>query len=366
MAKGVEDSAFYVYNRLVSLNEVGGIPEAISPEQMHSFLSERQELWPDTMNASSTHDTKRSEDVRARINVLSEIPFEWSRSVSRWSRWLRGERHSVDLNEEYFYFQNLLGAWPLFPHEVALFRERIKAYSTKAAREAREYTNWLAPSAEHERDLHSFLNAFFQHEQVLSSFLALQRKTAFFGAVNALSQVLLKITAPGLPDFYRGTMEWDFSLVDPDNRRPVTFGSLTDFEEPARSLLGHWHDGRVKVFLTERALAFRKAHADLFRRGEYVSLAAAGKRAHNVFAFVRRSPDEWVIVVIPRLVSRLSTVLRFPTGITAWRDTQLMLPEGSPHKWKNVLTGARLSARDSTLAMHRVLEQFPVALLASK
>jgi len=366
MAKGVEDSAFYVYNRLVSLNEVGGIPHAIAPERMHSFLAERQALWPDTMNASSTHDTKRSEDVRARINVLSEIPTEWSRSVSRWSRWMRDERRSVDLNEEYFYFQNLVGAWPLFPREVSSFRERMKAYSTKAAREAREYTNWLTPSAGHERDLHSFLDAFFENERVLSAFLALQQKTAFFGAVNALSQVLLKITAPGLPDFYRGTMEWDFSLVDPDNRRPVTFGSLTDFDERARSLLGHWQDGRVKVFLTERALAFRKAHAELFRHGDYIPVAATGKRADSLFAFIRRKADQSVLVVVPRLVSKLSTVLRFPTGITAWRDTQLMLPEGSAQKWKNVLTGGRLSARDSALPMHRVLEQFPVALLASK
>jgi (1->4)-alpha-D-glucan 1-alpha-D-glucosylmutase len=366
MAKGVEDSAFYVYNRLVSLNEVGGIPHPVSPEEFHAFLLERQQLWPGTMNATSTHDTKRSEDVRARINVLSEISGEWSRNVARWSRWLAADRRTVDANEEYFYFQNLLGAWPLFPSEVNAFRDRLKAYSTKAAREAREHTDWLSPNQEHERDLHLFIDAIFESERFLSSFLSLQQKTAFYGSVNSLSQVLLKITAPGCPDFYRGTIGWDFSLVDPDNRRPTVFPSLTDFDERARSLLGHWHDGRVKVFLTERALAFRKANVELFRAGEYIPLQTAGKRATNVFAFARRVGDRWAIIAVPRLVSQMSTVLRFPTGIIAWRDTQLRLPDGAPMRWKNVITGGQLASPDSALPMYRLLEQFPVALLVSK
>jgi (1->4)-alpha-D-glucan 1-alpha-D-glucosylmutase len=366
MAKGVEDSAFYVYNRLVSLNEVGGNTEPVTPEDMHAFLAQRRRDWPHTMNASSTHDTKRSEDVRARINVLSEIAGEWVRLAARWSRWLAGHRGSVDLNEEYFYFQNLLGAWPLFPDEIGSFRDRLKAYSTKAAREAREHTNWLAPSEPHERDLHGFIDALFQHERFLASFLALQKKTALYGAVNSLSQVLLKATAPGLPDFYRGTIGWDLSLVDPDNRRPVEFPSLTDFDEPARSLLGHWHDGRVKVFLTEKALAFRKSNLDLFRDGEYLPLTASGKRAGHVFGYARRFGGQWALIVVPRFASRLSTVLRFPTGIVAWRDTQIELPEGCPVKWKNVLTGERLRGKESRLPVYKMLEHFPVALLVSK
>jgi (1->4)-alpha-D-glucan 1-alpha-D-glucosylmutase len=366
MAKGVEDSAYYLYNPLVSMNEVGGISRAIRPEDMHSFLAERRQQWPHTMNASSTHDTKRSEDVRARINVLSEIPSEWIRAVARWSRWLAPHRLSVDTNEEYFYLQNLLGAWPLFPDEISSFRDRLRAYSTKAAREARQYTDWLAPNVEHERDLHGFIDAMFQHERFLSSFLALQPKTAFYGAVNALSQVLLKTMAPGCPDFYRGTIGWDFSLVDPDNRRPAVFPSLTDFEESARSLLGHWHDGRVKVFLTERALGFRKANVDLFQSGEYIPLQATGKRAGHVFAFARRAGNQWAVIAVPRLISKLATVLRFPTGITAWRDTQLIMPPGSPERWKNVLTGGRVSVQEAMLPLYRLLEQFPVGLLASK
>jgi (1->4)-alpha-D-glucan 1-alpha-D-glucosylmutase len=275
-------------------------------------------------------------------------------------------RRSVDLNEEYFYYQNLLGAWPMSPDEVGCFRERMKSYSTKAAREAREHTNWLAPSESHEGDLHAFIDALFEHERFLASFLTLQPKAAFYGAVNSLSQVLLKITAPGLPDFYRGTIGWDFSLVDPDNRRPVIFPSLTDFEETARSLLGHWHDGRVKVFLAERALAFRKANPRLFQEGEYIPLPSGGKRALNLFAFARHREDQFSIVAIPRLVSKLATVLRWPTGITAWRDTEIRLPDGLPSRWKNVLTGSRVTARNLALPVHRLFESFPVALLVSK
>jgi (1->4)-alpha-D-glucan 1-alpha-D-glucosylmutase len=366
MAKGVEDSTFYVYNRLVSLNEVGGLSRPCTAQEFHEFLAERQQLWPGTMNASSTHDTKRSEDVRARINVISELPGEWSRLVGRWSRWLAPYLRSVDRNEEYFYLQNLIGAWPLFPHEADSFRDRLKTYSTKAAREAREHTDWLAPNEQHEQDLRSFIDALFENEQFLSSFLGLQQKISFYGAVNSLSQVLLKIAAPGCPDFYRGTISWDFSLVDPDNRRPAPFPSLTDFSESAHSLLDHWHDGHVKVYLTERALAFRAANADLFRDGEYIPLLPAGKRAEHVFAFIRRLGDRWAIIAVPRLVSKLSTVLRFPTGMTAWRDTQLTMPGGAPARWKNVITGGRLSVRDAALPVHRVLDQFPVALLVSK
>ncbi|HYP13111.1 MAG TPA: malto-oligosyltrehalose synthase, partial [Bryobacteraceae bacterium] len=366
MAKGVEDSTFYVHNPLVSLNEVGGLHEPVSPARMHEFLADRQEHWPHTMNASSTHDTKRSEDVRARINVLTEFAPEWNRLVSRWSRWLQPHRESVDKNEEWMLFQNLLGAWPLNSSEVPEFRERMKSYSTKAAREAREYTNWLAPSEEHENDLHRFIDAMFDNRKFLESFLPFQEKIAFFGAVNSLAQVLLKVTAPGLPDFYRGTLGWDFSLVDPDNRRPAPVPDPIDFAVPPRSLLDTWRDGRLKVALTERALGFRKGSPELFAAGTYLPLQPTGKRADHVFAFCRRSGNGWSLVAVPRFASKLSTVLRFPTGVTAWRDTVLTLPDDAPTQWRNVLTGARLQTDGSQITVHRLLESFPVGLLVSR
>jgi (1->4)-alpha-D-glucan 1-alpha-D-glucosylmutase len=285
--------------------------------------------------------------------------------VPRWSRWLSQSRRSVDLNEQYFYLQNLLGAWPLNADEFRSFRERMKNYSTKAAREAREYTNWLSPNEEHERDLRTFIDALFENARFLSSFLPLQQKAALYGAVNSLAQTLLKITAPGLPDFYRGTVGWDLSLVDPDNRRPVAIPQPTDFAERARSFLAHWQDGTVKTFLTERALCFRKAHSDLFAEGDYTPVQSAGKRADHVFAFARQNHRTWSITAVPRLAGKLATAVRFPTGMLAWRDTRLLLPAGAPSRWRNVLTGARLQTAGGELVAARVFDHFPVALLVA-
>ncbi len=364
MAKGVEDSTFYVYNRLVSLNEVGGIPRPVGVAEMHEFLSGRARRWPAAMNATSTHDTKRSEDVRARIHVLSEITDDWVRAVTRWRRMNRDRRALVDDNEEYFIYQNLIGAWPLHAEEVPAFRERFRNYLTKAAREARVHTTWVRQNAEHEAALHAFADLLFDDEKFQQSLRPLLERVQFYGAVNSLSQTLLKIAAPGVPDFYRGTIGWDFSLVDPDNRRPVEFAPLTDFAQPARALLDNWRDGRVKIFLTERALAFRSANKGVFDEGEYVPVEVRGKRAGHAFAFLRRKGDSWVLVAVPRLTARLSGSQRFPVGERIWADTELVLDPAAPLHWKNKLTDERLSATDGVLPAAKVFGHFPVALLS--
>jgi len=364
MAKGVEDSTFYVYNRLVSLNEVGGLPRPVGTEEMHRFLAGRALQSPAAMNATSTHDTKRSEDVRARIHVLSEIPEQWIRAVTRWRRMMQDRRGPVDGNEEYFIYQNLLGAWPLDNAEVPAFRERFRAYVTKAAREARVHTTWVRPNQEHEAALHSFADLLFEDQKFQQSFQPLRELVSFYGAMNSLSQTLLKITAPGVPDFYRGTITWDFSLVDPDNRRPVDFAPLTDFAEPARALLDHWRDGRAKVYLTERALAFRAANRALFDSGDYIPVEVRGKRADHLFAFLRRAGDVWTLVAVPRLTAQLSGTHRFPVGQRAWLDTELVLHPAAPLRWKNKLTDERLAATGGVLAAAKVLSHFPVALLS--
>ncbi|HYI95283.1 MAG TPA: malto-oligosyltrehalose synthase [Bryobacteraceae bacterium] len=366
MAKGVEDSAMYVYNRLISMNDVGGLHTPVSAEQMHGFLSQRQLRWPHTMNATSTHDTKRSEDVRARINVLSEIPGEWARSVVRWSRWLADRRLDVDLNEEYFLFQTLLGAWPLQTKEVDEFRRRMKEYVVKAIREARTYTSWMHPNVEHESALQAYVDVLFDDQKFQMNFQQFCERTSFYGAINSLSQLLLKVTAPGVPDFYRGTIDWDFSLVDPDNRRPAEFAPLTDFRWKPRDLLDNWHDGRLKVFLTEKLLGFRKGNRELFETGDYLPIEATGKRAQNVFAYARRSRQRLAIAVVPRFATQLSVTTRAPLGIRAWLDSTLVLPQDFPSRWKNVITGQNLVVRDGLIQMSRVLEQFPVALLSSR
>jgi (1->4)-alpha-D-glucan 1-alpha-D-glucosylmutase len=366
MAKGVEDSTFYVYNRLVSLNEVGAIPWAVKPEQFHRFLAYRSRRWPAAMNATSTHDTKRSEDVRARLNVVAEIADEWIRHVTRWRRLTRGKRGPVDENEEYFIYQNLLGAWPLQAEEIPEFRERFSRYLIKAAREARVHTDWLKSSEEHELALTEFAGSLFENEAFQSSFQPLFEKVAWFGAINSLSQVLLKATAPGVPDFYRGTIGWDFSLVDPDNRRPVEFAPLTDLEEPAGNLFKDWRNGRVKIYLTEKTLLYRRQHPDIFTSGEYIPVTVRGKHADNVFSFLRRSESHWVLVVVPRFPARISSAVRPPLGMRVWHDTELVLPDEAPTRWNNRITGEDVRVRDRVFSVGRALAQFPVALLSGR
>jgi (1->4)-alpha-D-glucan 1-alpha-D-glucosylmutase len=359
MAKGVEDSTFYVHNPLVSLNEVGMVPRAVSPVEFHEFLADRHAKWPHTMNATSTHDTKRSEDVRARINVLSEMPEEWAKYAERWHRWNRSYLGDVDANEEYLLYQTLLGAWPITA-------DRLKQYMNKAVREARLRSSWLTPSESHEAAVSAFIDKLLADERFLKSFTPLAERLAFYGAMNSLSQVLLKVCAPGLPDFYRGTLGWDYSLVDPDNRRPVGFPELTDFAGEPTELLANWKDGRIKVFLAERALGLRKAYQEVFTQGDYLPMSAKGNRSQNVFAFARHNNGTWVIACTPLSPTKLSVTTRPPIGVRAWGETALTLPEGAPEKWRNVLTGKRFSSRTGELMMARVLQQFPVALLLGR
>lgn len=394
MAKGFEDTALYRYNPLVSLNEVGGNPARLGSgvEEFHRRNKYRQEHWPWTMNATSTHDTKRSEDVRARINVLSEIPELWAEKVSQWRKWNSVFKPVVDKNPvpddntELFLYQTLLGAWPLMESEVPDFIDRFKAYVIKAAREAKTYTRWLAPDKRYENALLQFVTAILtpgEKNYFLTDFQELHKFTSYHGALNSLAQVLLKITAPGLPDFYQGTELWDFSLVDPDNRRPVNFeqrasilSSLLheekkgDLAELARNLLASWYDGRVKMYLTYKALNFRRRWQGLFCDGEYIPLESRGRDRH-VCAFARRLEDIWVLVAVPRLTVGVTgepgMELEPPLGEKYWAQTKLKLPAESPSQWQNIFTGEEISAsEDKDLSLAEVWRNFPVALCTSK
>ena len=392
MAKGVEDTALYVYHPLASLNEVGGGPgpEAVSPESFHRFNRARHESWPFTMNATSTHDTKRSEDVRARINVLSEMPEEWERSLKRWNRINAPKRVMAqgravpDPNEEVLLYQTLLGAWPLEAEELPAFRHRIGDYMVKAAREAKVHTGWTQPDTLYEDALTTFVDRILDdvggNDGFLEDFLKTQSRTAYCGAMNSLSQTLLKIGSPGVPDFYQGTELWDFSLVDPDNRRPVDFKKrillLEDLKRREsrsskgliRELLSHWEDGRIKLFLTWKALNFRGKHQALFLEGEYLPLCASGAREGNIVAFARRRSDHWAIVAVPRFTTGIAAHGKPPLGRKTWGDGLLKLHPEAPSSWTNVFTGdpleATAGAESKSLALHRVFSQFPVALLA--
>jgi (1->4)-alpha-D-glucan 1-alpha-D-glucosylmutase len=364
MAKGLEDTTFYVHNPLVSVNEVGGDcagPHAyLGVEEFHRRNLARHSCSPHSMNASSTHDTKRSEDVRARINVLSELPNEWEKALRRWSRMNTSET-APDTNEQVLIYQSMLGAWPIDP-------DRLKQYVTKALREAKTHTNWMEINRSYEARVLSFIDRLYVNSTFLKDFLRLQEKFAYFGALSSVSQLILKNSSPGVPDFYRGTDLWDLSLADPDNRRPVDFAartemlrSLKDHADPAE-LLKNWRDGRMKMYITWKALQFRRAHADLFREGEYVPLHVTGTKENHVIAFARRYRDQWTVVAVPRLMARLARRTGAPLGTKVWRDTVVELPVDAPSQWRNILTGETVS---TPLLASQLFSTLPFALLTN-
>ena len=392
-AKGVEDTAFYRYNRLVSLNEVGGEPErfGVPVEEFHKQCLARQETWPASLSTTSTHDTKRSEDVRARIHVLSEIPREWRAAVGRWHRWNRKHaslvdgRPAPDRNDEYLLYQTLVGAWPLGPDAAAAFTGRIQAYMLKAAKEAKVNTSWINPNEAYDDALRSFVARILEPvpgNRFLADFSTFHHPIARIGMVNSLAQTLVKITAPGVPDFYQGTELWDLSLVDPDNRRPVDFaaraarlaelrariaaGALAGL---ARELVEQWVDGRIKLYTTHRALACRRAAADLFREGDYVPLRPGGSRGAHLCAFARRRGTRAVLTIVPRLTARLTANgAHLPLGPDVWGDTYVVLPGDLPGgRYTNLFTGATVGTAEreggAALTAGDLFAQFPVALL---
>jgi (1->4)-alpha-D-glucan 1-alpha-D-glucosylmutase len=383
MAKGIEDTAFYIYNRLLSLNEVGGDPSrfGVEPGEVHAFFEERQRDWPCAMSTLSTHDTKRSEDVRARLNVLSEMPGEWRERLRRWGKLNEGHRAMIDgkpapdRNEEYALYQTLLGAWPLNAGEMQSFRRRVHDSTLKAMRESKVYTSWTDPNEKREAAFHAFIDAIMDEtrsREFLGEFLAFQRRISHLGLINSLSQTLIKQTAPGVPDTYQGTDLWDFSLVDPDNRRPVDFSiraRMLDEKVDARKLLDSADDGRIKLALHRIALQARKEYPTLFATGEYLSMRARGDKAAHVFAYARRDENRIAVVAAPRLIAGLlGEAGQWLGGEAIWGNTAIeILDIARGRAFRNLFTGARVEAdrRLSWLASD-VFGDFPVALLISE
>lgn len=395
MAKGMEDTTFYIYNRLVSLNEVGGDPRRFgaSVAAFHHLNQERAQRWPRTMLSSTTHDAKRSEDVRARINVLSEMPRLWQTLVTRWSRLNRAkktrteDRYLPSRNDEYLLYQTLLGVWPLEPPQGDWeeLRGRVREYMLKAVKEAKVHTSWINPNPEYEEALSRFVEALLQpreHDLFLESFLPFQRRVARLGMFNSLSQALLKFTSPGVPDVYQGNELWDFSLVDPDNRRPVDYErrrvlltelkaamAVSDAELAARvrSLLDSMEDGRIKLYLSWRCLGLRRAQPRLFAEGAYLPLDTAGEFADHLVAFARAHDGVHLLSAAPRLLgSLLGETAEYPLG-EIWKDTRLKLPEEAGARFRNRLTGELVHVErlqgEAWLYAGDVFANFPVALL---
>jgi (1->4)-alpha-D-glucan 1-alpha-D-glucosylmutase len=395
MAKGVEDTTFYIYNRLISLNDVGGTPGRFGTplELFHGQNLERLKSFPHAMINTATHDSKRGEDLRARIDALSEIPERWQKSLLKWSRQNRKKGVQLDQvtvpgrNEEYLLYQTLLGAWPFGEMDTAayeIFRSRIKEYLTKAVREAKVNTSWNSPNSSYEAAFSAFVDAILARgsgNAFLADFVPLQRLIAHFGIFNSLSQTLLKMVSPGVPDFYQGTELWDFSLVDPDNRGEVDYqirsAALAGLKAreaeigPGKlfgELLACREDGRIKLYLIYRVLNYRKANRELFDHGEYLPVEAPGVRARNLCAFARRAGGRSIIAIAPRFPLTLAPEPgQAPLGERAWLNTSLKLPEGEAGSYRNVITGESLDSTEqaggAVISLAQIFASAPVALL---
>jgi (1->4)-alpha-D-glucan 1-alpha-D-glucosylmutase len=385
MAKGFEDTTLYVYNRLISLNDVGGSPDrfGVSSAEFHDFNLHRARSLPHTMNTTSTHDTKRGEDVRARINVLSEIPESWETDLKKWSRLNRRKKKTMKgmpvptRNDEYFLYQTIAGTLPFYEDQFEHYKTRLKDYIIKAVREAKVHTAWLKPDTEYEENFLVFIDRILYKSgdnQFLNEFMSSQNAVSFYGIFNSLSQTLVKIMSPGLPDIYQGTELWDLSMVDPDNRRSVDFdyrlNLLHDIKKQEQedkkglldNLLSSKEDGRIKLFLIYRALYARNNNRNIFERGNYIPIETSGKYKDSVIAFAWEHQPLWAITVVPRFLTHVVENGQYPLGRDVWGDTHLVLPDHAPEVWTNILTDENI-AGDKILYAGDVMARFPCALL---
>lgn len=398
MAKGLEDTAFYRYTPLASVNEVGGSPAVfgISVQAFHQHNLTRRARWPYAMLSTATHDTKRGEDVRARLNVISELAQQWQDCLAYWHRLNQPYQTAINgqivpsRQEEYFLYQTLLGVYPMrtpTPAERSHLQQRIQAYMRKALREAKLNSSWLNPQAAYEEAMDRFITAVLEparDDPFQEDFLAFQRRIAQLGIWNSLSQTLLKLTVPGVPDVYQGCELWDLNLVDPDNRRPVDYtsrqsmlshlqqrcqASSSDRLALTRELLQTRRDGRIKLYITWQALTFRRAHSEMFLDGDYTPLAVHGSKQEHVCAFARGYGDDAIVVLVPRLVAGLlQGTADTPLGGTVWGETRVVLPAAfAASTYCNLFTGERLQPQQigsaSTLPLAAVFGAFPVAVL---
>jgi (1->4)-alpha-D-glucan 1-alpha-D-glucosylmutase len=399
-AKGIEDTAFYRYNVLISANDVGGHPgrPAVSPEQFHASNHQRLLDWPLELIATTTHDAKRGEDARARINVISEVPDSWRKGVVEWMRINGRNRTKVegawapDRNDEYLLYQTLIGIWPAEAAAAPLpsqaesgLVDRVVKYMQKAVREAKVHTSWIHEQPEYGRAVARFIErtlAGGTAARFLASFVPFQRQIAQIGMLNSLAQLVLKLASPGVPDFHQGSELWELSLVDPDNRRPVDFTRRRTLLEELRplferldgseetkgeldDLLSHWFDGRIKLLITRCGLHFRREHLDLVLKGAYEPLDFDGPGSGHLVAFARRDASGTLLAVVPRLMMSLTLDARsLPRGPKTWAETRILLPEwATARSFRNVLSGETLNEVEHHLSASEIFHTLPVALL---
>ncbi|MEG6510232.1 malto-oligosyltrehalose synthase [Methyloligella sp. 2.7D] len=389
MAKAVEDTLFYRYNRLIALNEVGGAPEIFASPvaAFHSAMKERERRQLSGLSTTSTHDTKRGEDARARLYALSEAAEDWADAVSRWAEINAHARKDGETvraptaEDEWLFYQSLAGAWPLKldPTDtgaMAELAERMEAFMLKAIREAKVRTSWTDQDRPYEETIEHFVRTVLDPERsaaFLDDFAETHKPIAIAGALNSLTQTALKLTAPGVPDIYQGAELWDFSLVDPDNRRPVDFEAreaalLRNAEESTAALVGDWQTGAIKLRVLQRGLNLRREHAELFLEGEYRPLELAGKEKESALGYLRSTPSLAVLTVAPIRARKLIGDRTLPhVPPEAWGDTQVALPaDWAGRSWRNILTGETIPDEGSGLFLAELLASFPVALLVAE
>jgi len=376
MAKGVEDTAFYVYNRLISRNEVGDTPHTEENINVFRFHSEMRKRALTTMNATATHDTKRGEDARMRINVLSELPDEWQAKVKEWQEiaqpyyWQEGGKTIPDPNDEYFIYQTLIGTYSLHTDPVSEnYADRLKDYLNKVMKEAKVHTSWTKPDEVYEANVAEFTSKLLNDNAFMTSFVPFAQKVSWYGAVYSWIQTLIRLTAPGVPDTYRGTEFWDLSMVDPDNRRPVNYIKrqqvletvVSGFSAPAllQQALADPLQPELKLFVLQRLLHTRRQNPGLFLQGSYRAVVTAGRYARQVLAFTRQHNDEKVLIIFPLEIASLATAQTMPIGQTVWDDTCIGWEEGNGETYMNIFTQEvlALSARQP---VGDLLAHFPI------
>ncbi|OWK69686.1 malto-oligosyltrehalose synthase [Pedobacter sp. AJM] len=382
MAKGVEDTVMFTYNLFVGHTEVGDAPHAfgISIEDFHSKMIDRQEQWPLSLNGSATHDTKKGEDVRARLNVLTDLPEDWIKVVEtllKTTSQLKAENESFKAlhnNDMYLVIQTILGVLSMPGEDTDDIHNRLAQYIEKALREAKKRSGWASPDEDYEQSVKDFATALIKPghsgNQAIPQFI---EKIADFGIINSLSQQVLKFTCPGIPDIYQGTELWDLSLVDPDNRRPVDYDKRIRFqsEQQDQTLKELWegrYSGKIKLWLTQRLATVRKNHAQIFEDGQYIPLQVLGKFKHNVVSFARYHRQEWIVVTVPLGLAAVANKDTKAANKFDWADTEIILPAGATVEWDDLITGASgvKDILNKGILINQILSEVPVGLVKLK
>ncbi|HEX8278705.1 MAG TPA: malto-oligosyltrehalose synthase, partial [Segetibacter sp.] len=382
MAKGVEDTLMYTYNRFIGHNEVGDSPEAFgtSSDEFHQQMIDRQQKWPLSINGTSTHDTKRGEDVRARLNVLTDLPEEWFGKIQEWQKLNRNLKHNnmPDDNDEYLIYQTLIGAYPNPGEDEDNFRTRIQEYLQKAMREAKIHSNWTSPNEEYEGAAKSFAVRLLETDRPFwAGFQKFHQKVDDFGIINSLAQVLLKFTCPGVPDVYQGTEFWDFSLVDPDNRRSVKYEERQQLmeeleaqgDEEHENLMHHlWenrYSAKIKLWLVQKLLNERKQNAEVFSRGDYIPLTIEGELKENVLAFARRHEHTWYVIAVPLHLASVCSQQEKEIVSIDWYDTRIVLPGEAPAGYAHLFSEIT-GNHEKEIAVKEIFKSLPLAVLKLK